>query len=141
MNTVESTPQEVEPSRQSPCPSNWSDYLHVENDIDDKGAEQTEPLTDVTSDQPTTLKGTRVSQNSSTDSNAILRLPKSVPKALTIGKSKGKCNINDAMPIIVYGDATQLWEQMPSLPKARPPYMTWALVKPQRQTHDDMEHN
>ena len=108
MNTVENAPQEVEPSRQSPCPSNWSDYLHVENDTDDEGAEQTEPLTDVNSDQPTTSQGTCVPQNSSTDSNAILRLPKSVPKALTIGKGKGKCNINDAMPIIVYGDATIL---------------------------------
>ena len=98
--------------------------------MDDEGAEQTEPLTDVNSDQPTTLQGTCVPKNSSTDSNAILRLPKSVPKALTIGKSKGKCNINDAIPVIVYGDATQLWEQMPSLPKARPPYMTWALVNP-----------
>ena len=75
------------------------------------------------------------------DSNAILRLPKSVSKALTIGKGKGKCNINDTMPIVVYGDATQLWEQMPSLPKARPPYVTWALAKPHRQIQDDTEHN
>ena len=141
VNTVENTPQEVEPSRQSPCPSNWSVYLHVEYDTDNGGAEQTEPLTDVNSDQPTTLQGKHVPQNSSTDSNAILRLPKSVPKALTIGRGKGKCNINVAMLIIVYGDATQLWEQMPSLPKARPPYMTWALLKPQRQTQDDAEHN
>ena len=46
------------------------------------------------------------------------------------GKGKGKCNITDTMPIVVYGDATQLWEQMPSPPKARPPYTTWALIKP-----------
>ena len=45
------------------------------------------------------------------------------------------------MPVEVYGDATQLWEQMPSWPKARPPYMTWALVKPQRQTQDEVECN
>ena len=45
------------------------------------------------------------------------------------------------MPIVVYGDATQLWEQMPSPPKARPPYATWALIKPQRQIQDDAEHN
>ena len=108
MNSVENAPQEVEPSRQSPCPSKCSDYLHVENDTDNEGAEQTEPLTDVNSDQPTTLQGTCVPQNSSTNSNAILRLPKSVPKALTIGKGNGKHNINDTMPIIVYGDATQL---------------------------------
>ena len=77
------------------------------------------------------------------DSNAILRLPQSVPKALTIekGKSKGKQNITEAMPIVVLGNATQLWDQMPSPPKARPPYMTWALVKPQRQIQDDMKHN
>ena len=140
-NTVENAPQEVEPNRQSPCPSNWSDYLHVENDTDNKGVEQTEPLTNVNPDQPTTLQGTHVPQNVSADSNAILRLPKSVPKALTKGKGKGKHNINDAMPIVVYGDATQLWEQMPSWPKARPPYATWALVKPQRQIQYDVEHN
>ena len=32
------------------------------------------------------------------------------------------------MPIVVVGNATQLWDQMPSPPKASPPYMTWALV-------------
>ena len=45
------------------------------------------------------------------------------------------------MPIVVYGDATSFWEQMPSPPKARPPYATWALVKPQRQIQDDAECN
>ena len=78
VNTVDNIPQEVEPSRQSPCPSNWSDYLHVENDTDDKGAGQTDPLTDVNPDQPTTSQGIHVPQNLSADSNAILRLPKSV---------------------------------------------------------------
>ena len=39
-------------------------------------------------------------------------------------KGKGKCNITEAMPIVVVGNATQLWEQMPSPPKTRPPYMT-----------------
>ena len=65
-----------------------------------------------------------------------------VPKALTIekGKGKGKRNNIETMPIVVYGDATQLWEQMPSPQKARPPYVTWALIKPQRQIQDDMEH-
>ena len=72
-----------------------------------------------------------------------MRLPKTVPKALTIekGKSKGKCNITETIPIVVYGDATQVWEQMPSPPKARPPYTTWALVKPQGQIRDDTEYN
>ena len=72
-----------------------------------------------------------------------MRLPKSVPKTLTIekGKGKGKCNITDTMPIVVNDDATQLWEQMPSPPKARLPYTTWALIKPQRQVQDDAECN
>ena len=82
-----------------------------------------------------------VPQNLCADSNAVLILPKSVPKALTIGKGKGKCNINDTMPIVVYGDTTQLWEEMPSPPKARPPYRTCAVIKPQRQVKDDAEHN
>ena len=141
VNTVEDTLPEAEPSRQSPCPSNWSDYLHIENDADDESPEQTEPPTDIDPDQPTTSRGTHVPQNLCTDSNAILRLPKPVPKALTIGKGKGKCNINDTMSIVVYSDTTQLWEQMPSLPKARPPYATWPLIKPQRQVQDDAECN
>ena len=89
------TPPEVEPSRQSPCPSNWSDYLHVENDTDDESPKQIEPPSDVDPDQPTTSRGICVPQDSYADSNAILRLPKSVPKALTVekGKGKGKCNI------------------------------------------------
>ena len=44
------------------------------------------------------------------------------------------------MSIVVAGNATQLWDQMPSPPITRPPYMTWALVKPQRQMQDDTEH-
>ena len=38
------TPQEDNNNRQtqSPCPSNWSDYLHVGDDTDDKNTEQTE---------------------------------------------------------------------------------------------------
>ena len=74
-----------------------------------------------------------------------MRLPQSVPQTLTIQKQKqkgkGKHNMTGAMPIVVVGNATQLWEQMPSPPKTRPPYMTWALVKPQRQIQDDMEQN
>ena len=56
MNTVENGPQEVEPSRQSPYPPNWSDYLHVENDMDKEGVEQTEPLTDANSTNPLLCK-------------------------------------------------------------------------------------
>ena len=45
---------------QSPCPSNWSDYLlHVEEDIDDENPKQTDQSTD----QPTTLTGSRVPQD------------------------------------------------------------------------------
>ena len=44
---------------QSPCPSNWSDYLHMADDTDDKNTEQTEQPTD----QPTTSTGTRVPQD------------------------------------------------------------------------------
>ena len=43
-------------NRQSPCSSNWSDYLHVEDDTDDEIMDQTETLTDP--NQPTTLTGT-----------------------------------------------------------------------------------
>ena len=144
VNTIEQdTSPENESNRQSPCPSNWSDYRHVKNDTDNKSPDQTEPPTEVDPNQPTTSTGMHVPQDLCADSNAILRLPQSVPKALTIEnrKSKGKCNITDTMPIVVLGNAAQLWDQMSSPPKARPPYMTWALVKPQRQEQDDTEHN
>ena len=50
------TPQEDDNNRQtqSPCTSNWSDYLHVADDTDDENTEQTEQPTD----QPTTSTGT-----------------------------------------------------------------------------------
>ena len=93
MNTIEQDPPpENEPNRQSPCPSNWSDYLHVEDVTDNESPDQTEPPTKVDPNQPTSSTGTHIPQNLHADSNAILRLPQSVPKALTIqkGKSKGK---------------------------------------------------
>ena len=82
----------LDPNRQSPCPSYWSDYLHVEDDTDNESPDQTEPLTEADPNQPTTSRGTCIPQDLHADSNAILRLPQSVPKALTIqkGKSKGK---------------------------------------------------
>ena len=140
VTTIEQdAPQEDETNRQGPCPSNWSDYLHVKDDMDNESPDQTEPQTDP--NQPTTSTGTHIPQDLHNDANAILRLPQSVPKALTIqkGKSNGKQNISEAMPIVVVGSATQLWDQMPSPPKTRPPYATWALVKLQRQIQDDME--
>ena len=39
---------------QSPCPSNWSDYLEVADETDDENTDQTEQLTD----QPTTSTST-----------------------------------------------------------------------------------
>ena len=142
VNTVDQdTPPEAGPTRQSPCSPKWSDDLNVENDTDNESVDQTEPPTETDPDQPTTSRGIHVPQEPYADSNAILRLPKTVPKALTIENSKGKHNNTETMPIVMYGDATQHWEQMPSPPKARTPYATWALVKPQRQIQDDMEHN
>ena len=107
--------------------------------IQKESPDQAEPPTDP--NQPTTSTDTHVPQDLHTDANAILRLPQSVPQALTIqkGKSKGKQNITETMTIVVVGNATQLWDQMPSPPKARPSYATWALIKPQRQIQDDME--
>ena len=144
VKTIEQdTPPQNGPNRQSPCPSNWSDYLHLKDDTHNESPDQTQPPTKVDPNQPTTSTGICIPQDLPVDSNTILRLPQSVPKALTIekGKSKGKQNITEAMPIVVVGIATQLWDQMPSPPKARPPYLTWTLVKPQRQIQDDMEHN
>ena len=82
------TPQEDDNNRQtqSPCPSNWSDYLHVADDTDDKNTEQTEQPTN----QPTTSTGTRVPQDTQVDANTIVRLPRTVPQALTKHKQKGK---------------------------------------------------
>ena len=68
--------------RQSPCPSNWSDYLHVEDDTDNESTDQAEPSTDP--NQPTTSTGTGVPQDTCADANAIVRLPQPVPQALTI---------------------------------------------------------
>ena len=55
-------PQEVNDDNrqtQSPCPSNGSDDLHMVDDNNDKNTEQSEqPI-----DQPTTLTGTRVPQD------------------------------------------------------------------------------
>ena len=72
VNTIEQdTPPENEPNRQSPCPLNWSDYLHVEDDTDNESPDQTEPLTEVDPNQSTTSTDTRIPQDLHTDSNAI----------------------------------------------------------------------
>ena len=126
-------------NRQSLCSSNWSDYLHVADDSENESMDQTEPTTDP--NQPTTSTGTQVPQDTHVDANTVVRLPQSVPQALTIQKQKGKSkhNTTEPMPIVVVGNANQLWEQMPSPPKTRPQYATWTLVKPQRQIQDDVE--
>ena len=117
-------PQDKDTNRQiqSLCPSKWSDYLHMADDTYDKSMDQTEQLTD----QPTMSTGTQVPQDTHADAKTIVRLPQTVPQALTIQKQKGKSksNLTEAMPIVVVGNANQLWEQMPSPPNIRPPYMT-----------------
>ena len=63
VNTIEQdTLPENEPNRQSPCSSNWSDYLHVKNDTDES-PDQTEPPTEVDPNQPTTSTGIHVPQD------------------------------------------------------------------------------
>ena len=72
VNTVEQdNPPEAGPSRQSPCPLNWSDYLHVENN---ESPDQTELPTEADPDQPPTSRGIHVPHDPYADSNAILRL-------------------------------------------------------------------
>ena len=68
----ENAPQEDKTNRQSqsPCSSSWSDYLHVEDDMDDENSNQAEPPTD--NSQPSTSTGTCVTQDLNADTNAIL---------------------------------------------------------------------
>ena len=131
--------QDKEPSRQiqSLCPSNWSDYLHVEEDNDNDSTDQTELPTD----QPTTSTGTRVPLDIHTDAKTVVRLSQTVPQALMIQKQKdkSKCNLTETVPIVVVGNVNPLQEQMPSPPKTRPPYTTWTWVKTQKQIQDDPE--
>ena len=47
---------ETNKQRQSPCSSNWNDYLHVADNTDNESMDQTEPPTDP--NQPTTSTGT-----------------------------------------------------------------------------------
>ena len=92
---------------QSPCPSNWSDFLlHVEDDTDDEIPKQTDQPTN----QPTTLTGSRVPQDVQADANTTVRLPQTVPQALKRQKQNGKTK-----------------------QKTRPPYTTWTWEKSQKQ--------
>ena len=68
VTTVEqNAPKEDKTNRhsQSLCPSNWSDYLHIEDDTDDENLNQAEPLTD--NSQPSTSTGTCIPQDLNTD--------------------------------------------------------------------------
>ena len=133
--------QDEEPKRQiqSLCPSNWSDYLHVEEDTDHESTDKTEPMTE----QLTTPTGARVPQDVQPDAKTVVRLPQLDPQALTIQKQKGKSksNATEAMPIVVVSNANQIWEEIPSPSKTRPPYSTWTLVGPQIQKQKDAEQN
>ena len=96
---------------QSLCPSNWSDYLHV---ADDSSDDEKPKQTDQSTDQPTTLTGTRVPQDIWADANTTVRLPQTVPQAQKRQKQNGKTK-----------------------QKTRPPYATWTWEKSQKQ--DDPE--
>ena len=54
----QTTPQDNETNkqRQSPCSSNWSNYLHVADNSDNESMDQTEPPTEP--NQPTMSTGT-----------------------------------------------------------------------------------
>ena len=82
----QNTPQDNETNRQrqSPCSSNWSDYLHVEDNDDNESTDQREPQTDP--NQHTTSLGTWIPQDLCTDANAIVRLPRSVPPSIDYAK-------------------------------------------------------
>ena len=138
-----------ETARQSPCPSNWSDYLltvdsETDNDKDNENQKQADPPTNENNmDQPSMSTGTRIPQNLKAHSDTTLRLPHSTPKALLIQKEreKGKRHSSEETPVVVYDNTNPSWEQLPSPspPKTRPPYATWGKTKPKRQTQTDKE--
>ena len=97
VTTIEQEPPQ-ETSRQSPCPSIWSDYLHVEDYTDDENVDPAETMTEPS--QPSTSTGTHVPQDLHADTNAI-SIPKSLPKALTTQKGKGKHRMTETMRIVV----------------------------------------
>ena len=86
-------PQDNDTNKQSQrsCPSNWRDYLYVEDDTDDKSMDQTEPLTDLK--QHTTSTGTWVPQDTHADAKSIVRLPKQFPRHWWYKNKKVKANI------------------------------------------------
>ena len=94
------------PQIQSPCPSNWSDDLHIVDDNKDEKMDQTEQPTE----QAITLTGTRVPQDVLMNTSTTLRLHQTMPQVLKIQKQTGKTK-----------------------QKTRPPYMTWTWKKSQKQ--------
>ena len=114
----------------------------MDDESDNENSKQTDPpTTENNTDQPTTSTGTCVPQDPSAHSETTMRLPQSAPKALLIQKGKGKHHNSEDVPIVVYDNANPLWEQLPSPPKTRPPYVTWGIAKPKRQTQTDKEQN
>ena len=97
---------------QSPCPSNWSDGFYVVDNNNDENMGQT----DQTTDQPTTLTGTRVPQDMLADASTTMRLPQTVPQALKTQKQNGKTKH-----------------------KTRLPYATWTWKKSQKQNGPDQK--
>ena len=82
MMVEQEAPQETDKTNrqcQSPCSSNWSDYLEVANDTDDENADPVE--TTAEPNQPSTSAGTHVPQDLQADANATVRLPRSLLKA------------------------------------------------------------
>ena len=77
-------------------------------------------------------------QNTHADAKTVVTLPQSDPQKQ---KCTGKSNTTEAMPIAVFANANQIWEQIPSPSKTRPPYLTWTLVGPHKQKQDDAEQN
>ena len=93
-------PQDKEPNMQiqSLCPSDWSNYLHVEDDIDNENTDKTEPPTDQLT----------MSQDTCTDAKTVVRLP----QALVIQKQgTSKNNTTEPMTIVVVGNTNQIWDQ------------------------------
>ena len=91
---------------QSPCPSNWSDYLQEIDNNKDESKEQTKQP----ANQIVTLTGTRVPQNVLMDTSTSLGLPQTISQVQKNTETK--------------------WQ---SQKKSRPPYATWTWKKPQKQ--------
>ena len=60
--------------------------MHVEDDIDNESMDKTEPPTD----QLTMSTDTRVPRDTHADARTVVRLPKSVPQALTVQNKRVK---------------------------------------------------